>query len=170
MPLALEAAILSRIRSAGDLAFELGKRQQHIERQPAHGVGGVERLGDGHERGARRIQPIDDLSEVGERAGQAIDLVDHDRVDPPPVDIGEQCFQPWAGHGSTRETAIIVDRGQHPPALGDLALDVGLAGFALSVQAVEGLIQPLLRTLPRVDRAPHDFRLRRRLGHREPGS
>ena len=30
---------------AGDLAFELGKRQQHVEGQPAHGRGGVELLG-----------------------------------------------------------------------------------------------------------------------------
>ena len=34
---------------AGDLALELGEGQQHIERQPTHRGGGVERLGDGDE-------------------------------------------------------------------------------------------------------------------------
>ena len=66
----------------GDLALELGEGQQHVERQPAHGGGGVEGLGDRDERHLMGIEQLDQLGEVGQRAGQAIDLVDHDDVDP----------------------------------------------------------------------------------------
>jgi hypothetical protein len=34
---------------AGDFPLELGKGQQHVEHQAAHGRGGVELLGDGYE-------------------------------------------------------------------------------------------------------------------------
>ena len=47
-PLRLEAAILSA-SARGDLALELGKRQEHVERQPPHRCGDVELLGDGDE-------------------------------------------------------------------------------------------------------------------------
>ena len=65
----------------GDLALELGKRQQHIERQPSHRGGRVELLGDRYERYAVLVEQLDELGEVGQRAGQAIDLVDDNDVD-----------------------------------------------------------------------------------------
>ncbi len=68
---------------AGDLALELGEGQQDVEGQPAHRGGGIELLGDGDERDALRVEQLDDLGEVGQRAGQPVDLVDHDDVDAP---------------------------------------------------------------------------------------
>jgi hypothetical protein len=39
------------------------------------------------------IEQFHQLGEVGERAGQAIDLVDHDDVDLPRADILQQALQ-----------------------------------------------------------------------------
>ena len=66
---------------AGDFAFKLGKGQQHIEGQPTHRRGGIERLRDRHKRGPGRIHPLDDLGEVSKRAGKSIDLVNDDGVE-----------------------------------------------------------------------------------------
>ncbi len=66
----------------GDLAFELREAQQHVEREAPHTGGGVERLGHRHERGAGLIEHLDQPGEVGERAGQTVDLVYDDDVEP----------------------------------------------------------------------------------------
>src|ERR1700675_303897 len=58
------------------LALELGKGEQHVEREPTHAGRGIERLGDRHERDQLLIEQLDQLGEVGERAGEAIDLVE----------------------------------------------------------------------------------------------
>jgi hypothetical protein len=57
---------------ADHLTLELGKGEQQ-----AHALGGVERLGDRHERNSILIEQFDQLGEVGERAGEAIDLINH---------------------------------------------------------------------------------------------
>ena len=66
----------------GDLALELGKAQQHIEGQPSYAVGGVERLRDTDERDIVAIDGLDDPGKVHQAAGQPVDLVDHDDIDP----------------------------------------------------------------------------------------
>lgn len=65
----------------GDLALELGKRQQHVEGQPARAGGGVERLGDGDEADPGLVGGFDELGEVEQASGQAINLVDDHIVD-----------------------------------------------------------------------------------------
>nr|WP_235969002.1 hypothetical protein [Brevundimonas huaxiensis] len=75
---------------SGDLSLELSERKQHIERQPAHRGGGVERLGHRDKRGVSLVQSLDDAGEVRQRTGQAIDLVDHDRIDAACIDVGEK--------------------------------------------------------------------------------
>ena len=60
---------------------ELRKRKQHVQRQPAHRGGGVELLGHRDERDIVLVEQLDELGKVRQRAGQAIDLVDHDDVD-----------------------------------------------------------------------------------------
>ena len=40
-----------------------------------------------------RVKHIDDPGKVAERAGQAVHLVDHSRIDPAGFDIGEQPLQ-----------------------------------------------------------------------------
>jgi hypothetical protein len=88
-PLRLEAADAL----GGDLALELGKRQQHIQRQSAHGGGGVELLGDGNERHAMLIEQLDEFCEVGQRTGQAVDLVDDNHIDFAGAHVVEESLQ-----------------------------------------------------------------------------
>jgi hypothetical protein len=38
------------------------------------------------------IEDLDDLGEVGQRPGEAIDLVDHDHVDLPGFDVGKEAL------------------------------------------------------------------------------
>src|SRR6202007_744010 len=62
---------------ASDLALKLGEREQHIQSQSSHAGRRVERLGDRDERHLMGVEEFDQLSEVGERAGQPVDLVDN---------------------------------------------------------------------------------------------
>jgi hypothetical protein len=39
------------------------------------------------------IEQLDQLGEIGERAGQAVDLVDHHDIDVADPQIGEKCLQ-----------------------------------------------------------------------------
>src|SRR3984957_9419360 len=67
---------------AGDLALELGKGQKYVQGQSSHAGRCVERLGDRDERHLMGVEQLDQLGEVGKRAGQSVDLVDNDHVDP----------------------------------------------------------------------------------------
>src|SRR3984893_1828226 len=78
---------------ADHLALELGKGEQHIEGEPAHAGSRVERLGDRHERNSVLIEQFDQLSEIGERAGKAINLIDHHDGDLAGPDIGQEVLQ-----------------------------------------------------------------------------
>src|SRR5262245_5125053 len=79
IPFFFEAAILSRMRSP-DLGLELRKRQQNIKGQAPHRRRPVELLRDRNKGGAPRVEDLDDLGKIGERAGQPVDLVDDDGV------------------------------------------------------------------------------------------
>ena len=99
------------------------------------------------------VEDFDHLGEVGEVAGQAVDLVDDDYIDLSTGDVGEELLQTGALHAAAGIAAVVVARRHRGPALTRLAHDVGLAGFALRVQAIEALIQTFFRRLPGVDRA-----------------
>jgi hypothetical protein len=58
----------------------LGEGEQHIERQSPHDGRRIEGLGDRDERDPLRIEGLDDLGKVGKRPGQAIDLIDDNRI------------------------------------------------------------------------------------------
>ena len=53
-----------------DLTFELGKGEQHVQRQAPHRVGGVELLGDGDEGDPAGIERLDDPGEVSMKVRQ----------------------------------------------------------------------------------------------------
>ena len=72
----------------------MGKAEQHVQGQPSHAGGGVERLCDRDEACTSGIKHIDDLGEVGERPGQPIDFVDDDHIDPPGMDVGKELDLP----------------------------------------------------------------------------
>ena len=60
--------------------LELGQRPEDVEDQLAAGGGGVDRLGQRAKPDALRFQPVDGRDQVLERATQAIEPPDHDRV------------------------------------------------------------------------------------------
>ena len=101
----------------GQLPLELGKGQQDIEGQPAHGGGGVELLGDGDERDRPGVEGLDQLGEVGERPGQAVDLVDHDHVDLAGLDIRQEPLEGRAVEVAAGIGGIVIVLGQGLPAL-----------------------------------------------------
>jgi hypothetical protein len=103
-----------------------------------------ELLRDRYERDALRIEDLDDLGEVGQRAGQPVDLVADDDVDSARLDIGEKLLQGRAVHGRARQPAVVISLCQRDPAFVALALDVGFASLALGMQRVELLFEPLL--------------------------
>jgi hypothetical protein len=106
----LEAAILSRIRSARNLALELREGQQDIQREASHRGGGVELLRHRNEGDPVCVEGFDHLGEVGERAGQPVNLVDHDHIDRSVIEIGHQPLQGRALHRGARETTVVVLR------------------------------------------------------------
>lgn len=64
-----------------------------IEFRPPYGCGGVEGLRDGHESDLVAVEDLHQLGEVHQRAAETIDLVDHDDVDQPVLDIGDQLLE-----------------------------------------------------------------------------
>src|ERR1700730_9260792 len=138
---------------AGNLPLELGKGQQHIEGQPPHRAGGIELLGHRHERRALCVEDLDQPPKICQRAGEPVDLVDDDDVDPSGLDVGEQASQRRPLHIATRERAIVVTGSGQYPTLVALATDVRLAGFALRLERVEFLVEPFLGGFAGVDGA-----------------
>ena len=140
----------------GDLPFKLRERQQDIQHQPAHGGCRVERLGYGDEGAFRLIQPFDQLGEVHQGAGQAVNLVDNHHVDPAGIDVGHQASQCRALKRPPGKSAIVVAAGRQLPSFTPLAGDVCEAGLELGVQRIELLFEALVGGLARVDRAAND--------------
>ena len=58
------------------------------------------------------VEELDELGEVGERAGEAVDLVDHHHVDRAGRDIRQELLQGRAVHRPAREAAVVV-AGRH---------------------------------------------------------
>src|SRR5690348_6356199 len=92
------------------------------------------------------------MGKIGERAGQPVDLVDDDGIDPPRRDVREQLVQSGPVHRRAGEPAVIIRRAQAHPALVPLAVDEGLARFALRLQRIELLFEPLLGRFAGVNR------------------
>jgi hypothetical protein len=100
-----------------DLALELGKGQKDIEGQAAHAGRGVELLGDGDEGDAAAVKDLDELGKIRKRARQPVDLIDHDHVDLPFLNIGDEPFEGRPLHRAAGKSAVIIKPGQHRPAL-----------------------------------------------------
>ena len=83
------------------------------------------------------IQQLDQLGEIGERAGEPVDLVDRMvLILPALTSVGRTCR---AGRSSEapEEGAIVVTIGNKPPTLMAPTLYIGLASFALGIEQVE---------------------------------
>jgi len=110
-----------------------------------------------NKRRAPRVEDLDDLGKIGERAGQPVDLVDDHGIDPPRRDVGEQLLQRRPLHRRAGEPAVVISLGQAHPAFVPLAVDESLAGFALRLQRIELLLEPLLGGFAGVDRTADPF-------------
>ena len=125
-------------------ALKLSEGQKHIQRQPTHAGGCVERLGDGHEGDVVALEHLDQLGEIHQRAGQAVDLVDDHNIDQPILNVGQQALDCWAIESATGDAAIIVLIADLHPAFRTLAGNIGLARLALSIERVELLLETFL--------------------------
>ena len=108
------------------------------------------------------VEHLDEAGEVHQRAAEAVDLVDHDRVDTAPLDVAQQALQGGPLQRAAGKAPIVVAVGDEYPALGLLARHIGLAGLALGVEAVELHVEAFLTRLARVDRTA-ELQDRRRL-------
>src|SRR5690242_2303033 len=104
MPLALDAAILSRMRSPVTSRSNWAKDSSALSvRRPMLVVV------------LKDIEPLNDLREVRQRARQAIDLVNHHDVDPARIDVGQQLGERGPFHVGAGEAAVIVERRERLP-------------------------------------------------------
>jgi hypothetical protein len=101
----------------GDLALELGERQQDIEREPPHRGRGVELLRDRDEGHPIGIEQFDQLGEIGKRARQTIDLVDDDDIDAVGSNVIEELLQ-----GRAERVEVLIEA--------KLGRDAGIDGAA----------------------------------------
>jgi hypothetical protein len=134
MPLLFEAAILSRMRSPMTSRSNCAKDNRTLRVKRPIEVVVLNCCVTDNEGGAPRIEDLDDLGKIGERAGQPVDLVDNDDVDPPRREVSQQPLQSRPIHPRAGEPAVIISRAQADPAFLPLALDEGLAGFTLRLQ------------------------------------
>ena len=80
------------------------------------------------------IEQFDQLGEIGQGAGQAIDLVDDNDIDPVGSNVIEQLLQGRAVGGSAREAAIVISRTNQCPAGMGLTADIGLRRIILGIK------------------------------------
>ena len=90
------------------------------------------------------VEQLDQFGEVRERAGQPINLIDDDHIDPPRLHIVEKLLQGRTVHRPARIAAVVVAIAGQSPALMRLTLDVGLRRLPLGVEGVEVLLKPLV--------------------------
>ena len=136
-----------------DLALELCKRQQHVQRQSAHGRAGIERLADRDHGNIVRIEPVDQFCEVAQGSCQPINPVDDDLVHLVLFDVLEQLPQCRTRQRATGDTAVVVVRGQGDPAFGFLTVDMRFTQLPLCRQRIERLRQPFFGRLSGIDGA-----------------
>jgi hypothetical protein len=103
------------------------------------------------------VKQLDQLGEIGKRAGEAVDLIDHHDGDLAGLDVGQEVLQSWAVDGGPREAAVIVALRDEPPAFMRLAFDVGFAGLPLGIERVEFKVEIMLGRFAGVGRAALGF-------------
>ena len=99
------------------------------------------------------IEHLDDLGKIEQGAGEPIDLVDHNDIQLRSTDVVQEALQSRALQRSPGIAAIIIVGRQSHPTFVLLACDKGLAGFALRIERVEVLLEPLLSRLARINGA-----------------
>ena len=153
MPFFLEAAILSRIRSPVTSRSNWAKERSTFRVSRPMEVVVLNCWVTETKETPHCVEQFDDPGEVGEGAGQAVDLVDHHGLDPALPGGSQEAGEGRALHGPARIAAVVEPLGDQMPALMPLAPDEGLAGFPLGVQGIEVLLEAILGGLAGVDGA-----------------
>lgn len=133
---------MSLIRSPSHFPFELGEGQQHIEGETAHARRGVKTLRHRDKGHFVRIEDFDQFGKVGQRAGEPVDLIDHDHVDPVLSEIDEQFLERGTLHAAAGKASIVIALAMELPAFMGLALDIGFGRFTLGMKRIEVLLEP----------------------------
>ena len=71
------------------------------------------------------VEELNQLGEVGERAGQPVDLIDDDHANSSRSNGVQQLRQGGPFHRPAGEAAVVVALPHQPPAFVGLALDIG---------------------------------------------
>ena len=143
---------------AQHFTLELREATEDVHHHAAGCVGRVELLGDGDESDVVGLKEVVQFGEVGERAGEPVDLVDDDQIDLAGLDVRNQLVQGGAVDVAAGESSVAVFL-RELPAVGLLALDVRERGVALGVQRVVLLFESLLGRLAHIHGATLDFDL-----------
>jgi hypothetical protein len=97
------------------------------------------------------IEQFDQLGKIGQGAGQAIDFVDDNDIDPVGANVSEELLQGRTVSGSARKAAIVIaGTNQCPTGMG-LTADIGLCRIILGIKRVEVLIEARLSRDPGID-------------------
>ena len=99
------------------------------------------------------VEQLDELGKVCQRAGQPVDLVDHDHVDLAGPYVTKKLLQGWAVGIAAGKSPVIVFASDQGPAGMRLAADIGLRGIVLGIERVEVLFEAMLGGLARIDGA-----------------
>ena len=130
-----------------DLALELGKGADDVEEQPAHGRGGVDRLGVADEVHAEVAELLQGRDQRAEGAGEAVVLPDQHAVEAAPAGVGHQGIEVGRAPAAAHVAAGLVHV---------LAMHHEAAASGIVPQLPQLQLRALLaRGHPRVDRHPH---------------
>ena len=153
MPFCLEAAILSRIRSPVTSRSNWAKDSRTLSVRRPIEVVVLNCWVTATKETPRASNTSTILAKSVERAGQAVDLVDHHDIDQALIDISQQTLQRRSLHRPAGQTAIVISGLDQAPSFTGLALDERFAGLALRMQRVEVLLQSFFGRFARIDRA-----------------
>jgi hypothetical protein len=92
----------------GDVPLEPGEGPQDVQRQLPHGGCRVERLRDRDERHGIPVEHLHQLGEVGERAAETVDLLDHHHIDQPVLDVLQQPLHAGPFQRAAGDAAVVI--------------------------------------------------------------
>src|SRR3984893_17537769 len=170
MPLAFDAAILSRMRSPAISRSNWANESSMLRvRRPIEVVVLNCCVTETNEASWASSTSTIFAKSASDRVRRST-LVNDNDLNLARLDIGEEPLQGGALYRAAGEASVVVHVGKRDPSGMTLPRDVGLTGFALRIERVELLLEPIVGRLACVDRAvEHQAGLRAiRLPHVRP--
>jgi hypothetical protein len=107
----------------------LGKGQEHIQDQAAHGGCAIKLLGDADKGDVVRLEDLHEPGKIEERATEAVELIDQHDIDRAGGNVLQEPLQRGPVQVAAAVAAVIVALKQRAPTLLLLAGNVGLCSF-----------------------------------------